>query len=230
MARVQNSVTVIKITPIANEVLEVTLTRPAGFEYLAGQFIQVCVPGETGEILRSYSLSSAPHQTKLELCVKLLPDGVGSNFFRALKPGDQINFYGPVGRFTVQSEIDSPLVFVATGSGLAPVMSMLSEVLQNRAYSAPVSLLFGVRTQVDIFWQDRLQALAAQFPNFSHTITLSQPDLDWAGQTGRVTSHLTNLPKAAHYFLCGSGEMVTEVRNYLVAAGEPATSIHFEIF
>lgn len=230
MARVQNSATITKIISIAKEVLEVKLTRPAGFEYTAGQFIQVIIPVEIGEVLRSYSLSSAPQNSELELCIKLLPDGVGSNFFRSIKPGDQINFYGPVGRFIVQTELDSPLVFVATGSGLAPVMSMINDVLQTRAYSAPVSLLFGVRTQPDIFWQERLQTLAAQFPNFSHSTTLSQPDLNWMGKTGRVTNHLSTLPKAAHYFLCGSGEMVTEVRSYLVSAGEPASSIHFEIF
>lgn len=230
MARVQSLATITQITPIATEVLEVKFTRPVGFEYMAGQFIQLIIPSETGEILRSYSISSAPHETELELCVKLLPGGVGSNFFRALKLGDQINFYGSVGRFTVQPELNSPLVFVATGSGLAPVMSMISDVLEARGCLAPVSLLFGVRTQVDIFWQERLQTLAAQFPNFSYTITLSQPESGWTGVVGRVTAQLSTLPQAAHYFLCGSGEMVSEVRHHLITAGEPATSIHFEIF
>ena len=230
MARVQSSATITKITPIAKEVLEVKLARPAGFEYVAGQFIQVIIPGETGEILRSYSLSSCPQDPELELCVKLLPDGVGSNFFRAAQVGYQINFYGSVGRFTVPAEVTVPLVFVSTGSGLAPIMGMIHDALLVRQIHEPIQLLFGVRTEADLFWAERLESLAQKFPHFTYTTTLSQPGPDWAGTVGRVTTHLEILHPGAQYFLCGSSDMVSEVKQYLVAKGVILTAIHLEVF
>ena len=230
MARVLNSAQIIAITTIAKEVLEVKISLPAGFTYLAGQFIQVAIPMSSGEVLRSYSLSSYPGEPELELCVKLLPDGVGSNFFRALKSGDPINFYGSVGRFIVPAEVTTPLVFVATGSGLAPIMGMIQDALLVRQIHEPIQLLFGVRTTEDLFWTEHLENLAQKFPHFTYNITLSQPDPSWTGITGRVTAHLEALHPGAQYFLCGGAEMVAEVKQYLVAKGVLLQTIHLEIF
>lgn len=237
MARTLISAQISTITALTPDVFQIRFPKPEGFNYVAGQFIQLAVPGvsssdpkEVIEILRSYSLSSYTGESELELCVKLLPDGVGSNFVREARPGDQINFYGPVGRFVIPNEVTSPQVFVATGVGLAPIMGMIQDGLLMRQAQEPFHLLFGVRKEVDLFWLDRLQALAIKFPNFTYTITLSQPDSTWTGQSGRVTAHLDTLPLNGQYYLCGSSEMVAEVKQHLVSKGVLPKAIHLEIF
>ena len=230
MVRVINQAKVNSIKRIADEVLEIRISCPVGFSYLAGQFIQLAIPGSAGEILRSYSLSSYPAESELEFCVKLLPDGVGSNFFRALQVDDTINFYGPAGRFSVPTEVNKPLVFIATGSGLAPIIGMISDSLRTRNISQPIQLLFGVRSTQDIFWAERLQKLAKEFSNFSYITTLSQEPSEWTGKVGRVTTYLEILSNDAIYFICGGSEMVSEVKQYLQTKEVPPTNIHLEIF
>ncbi len=230
MPRTLISAQISQVVALTEDVVSIKILRPEGFLYQAGQFIQLAVPGPTGEILRSYSLASMPTDPELELCVKLLPDGVGSNFVREAKAGDQINFYGPVGRFVVPPEVTTPLVFIATGVGLAPIMGMIEDALLLRQIKEPMTLLFGVRKQTDLFWTERLAHLTSKFPNFSVITTLSQPEANWTGASGRVTAHLEKLPLDARYFLCGSSEMVAETKQYLVSKGVLPTAVHLEIF
>ncbi|OGH67384.1 MAG: hypothetical protein A2983_00530 [Candidatus Magasanikbacteria bacterium RIFCSPLOWO2_01_FULL_40_15] len=214
---------------IAENTLQIVLARPAGFSYIAGQFIQIQIPQTNGKILRSYSLSSSPDQADLELCVKLLPNGVGSVFFQRLNVGDQIEFFGPNGRFVI-NDSSSALAFIATGVGIAPIAGMIEDVLKNKKNPQSVYLLFGVRDTAHMFWTERLEILARQFSNFSFDITFSQPDMSWTGLSGRVINFIDKLASSADYYICGSGEMVKDVRSALLARGEPTNSIHFEIF
>ncbi len=215
---------------IARDLLELRFDKPDGLSFRAGQFIQCHVPDGGSMVLRSYSLSSVPSDPYIELCVKLLPEGKASKLFAGMNLGDTLQFQGPQGRF-INAGGNNPLVFVATGAGMAPVMSMLRDEVEEKKNNVPVSVLFGVRSEEDIFWVERLQRLADKYVNVRYVLTLSQPTETWKGLSGRVTAHMEKsiLPEA-EYFLCGSVDMVKDVRLILAAAGVEAKKIHFEIF
>jgi ferredoxin-NADP reductase len=205
------------------------MTRPDGFAYRAGQFVQFTVPTEGGDVLRSYSISSHPGEDTLEFCIKLIPGGRASSFFSGVTPDTDIRFSGPAGRFVCDA-IGTPQTFIATGAGMAPIWGMIADELQNKNNTQPVRLIFGVRADDDVFWADRLAALAAAHPNFSYLLTLSRPSTGWTGASGRVTAHTETLPDTGHFYLCGNADMVKDMRAALLAKSIPPAQIHFEIF
>src|SRR3989338_3972287 len=160
---------------IARDLLELHFDRPGGFDFLAGQFVQFLVQDSDKELLRSYSLASTPTEKSLIFCVKILKDGKASAMFSQMREGDSARFKGPRGRFIVDQS-GPPHIFVATGAGLAPIMGMIRDELENKKTTAGIHLLFGVRSQEDIFWTDTLEHLQKTFPNFSYHLTLSQAE------------------------------------------------------
>ncbi len=216
---------------IADNVLELRFEKPEGFEYQAGQFVQFFIPGEEKSTPRSYSISSTPKDDYLEFCVKILEGGLASSHFSSMNVGDTLEMRGPRGRFILNPEASSHM-FLATGAGLAPIMGMLLEELKNNGSQKPVSLLFGVRSEKDVFWTERLDELKKVHENFSYTLCLSKPeDIESCNAVeGRVTGHLPESFDGVHVYLCGSGEMVMEVRKAAIERGADAKAIHFEIF
>ncbi len=210
---------------VADHFLEIQFAKPADFDYEAGQFLQLLVPPAATP--RSYSLSSIPTDQYLEFGVKLYDQGLASEYLQTLNVGDQVELKGSFGRF-VNIHPD-PIVGVATGAGLVPIYGLLKHELQTKKNQVPLHLVFGVRSQADIFWLDRLEALSQAFSNFSFELTLSQPTPDWSGLTGRVTEHLKIIP-AARYFICGNPEMVKDARAQLLEQAVPVANIHLEIF
>lgn len=219
-------------TQLANKMYEVTVEPARGGKFAvftAGQFAMVEVaPG----VKRAYSVASLPQDlATLTFCVGTAPGGTGSRYFENLKVGDSVNLELPYGVFTVRSD-DKPLLFVATGSGIAPFKSMVADLLANR-FDRPLDLLFGVRSEADLFYAEYFANLAAQYRNFRFMATLSQPGEKWAGSRGRVTSVLGEL--GGEYlnhdvYICGSKQMIVDVRALFTAKGMPALSMKFEIF
>ncbi len=210
-------------------VMEIRLATPAGFSYTPGQFIQVVIPGTDGKVTRSYSLASTPNDPYLELCMKVVPGGTTDTYFQHLRVGDTVTIRGPLGQFTNTS--DKALGLVATGAGLAPIMGILRNELMVKQNTKPIHVWFGVRSEEDLFWVERLETLARDFSHFTYTLTLSQPGSAWNGNRGRVTEHipLQFLPNAI-WFLCGSKPMVQEVREMLFTKGVPPQEVRIEIF
>ncbi|OGH91868.1 MAG: hypothetical protein A2479_02190 [Candidatus Magasanikbacteria bacterium RIFOXYC2_FULL_39_8] len=216
---------------IAQDTLEIHLARPSDFVFQAGQFVQVIIEQDDRQFVRSYSLSSTPTDSDIELCIKLMPEGIGSNFFRSIEVENTIQIRGPYGRFIYPSS-DGSCIFVATGAGLAPIMSILRDILEHDKTIQSLYLLFGVRHMSDIFWHDRLEELHTKFPQFSYDITLSRPESDtWNGFTGRVVDHLYKTPREAkNFFLCGNPSMVQDVRKLIIDRGTPQNQIYLEVF
>ncbi len=214
---------------LTKHILELRLEKPQNFEFHAGQFIQVKAPIGDTHIYRSYSISSTPSDEYLELCVKLYDTGVASQLFRMIEPGSELTFKGPAGRFTVE-ETDSDLYFVATGVGLAPIMGMIEDELSNKKNTQKIHLIFGVRYDTDIFWNDRLKALEKNHSNFTYSVTVSQPHDEWTGLRGRVTEHIPEDTSTIHAYLCGSMDMIKSVRDMLGQRGTDMRTVHFEIF
>lgn len=232
MAVETHTLTVLSLETVADHLLQIRFSRPEGFMYQAGQFVQLLVPnlspdGQPQTTPRSYSLSSTPADTWLEFGIKLHEGGLASTYFQTLAPGDTVQIKGPFGRF-VNTGSD-PLVGIATGAGLVPIFGLFANELINKKNQAAMHLIFGVRKETDIFWLDRLEQLAKDFSNFTFTLTLSQASPAWNQARGRVTEHLTLVPNA-RYFICGNPDMVKDARAELLAKEISSANIHLEIF
>lgn len=216
---------------LAGETYEFRFEKPEGFYFLAGQFVQFCIPQGEKIILRSYSISSTPSDADLEFCVKFLEGGIASNYLKKMNLGETLEFQGPRGLF-VHKEPAQNISLIATGTGIAPVMGVIRDELENKKTETEVRLLFGVRSEEDVFWLDRFEELKNTYPNFVYNVSLSQPKIDgsWAGLRGRVTEHILHHLVSHQFYLCGSAPMVKDVRAILLENGVDMKAIHFEIF
>lgn len=229
MTMQEYTIQLLKKKQLASNIYELRFTKPDGFDFEAGQFVQCVVLDGDKMTTRSYSLAGTPADEDILFCVKMLPDGVASAFFKEMKVGKRMTIRGPLGRFVCSDEA-SAHVFVATGVGLAPIMGIIEDELKNKKTDKETRLLFGVRSEDDVFWLERLDALQTAFPTFSYTCTLSRPNGVWKGISGRVTDHLDDHDTTHDFYICGSPEMVMDVRKRLTERGVPAKQIHFEIF
>jgi ferredoxin-NADP reductase len=216
---------------LTRDIYEIRVEKPENFDFISGQFIQFFIPNEEKTITRSYSISSTPSEPYLEFCIKFLEGGLASSYIRSLNVGDTLDFQGPRGLF-VQKENNTAISFIATGTGIAPCMSIIRDELQNKKNTSEIRLLFGVRNEDDVFWTEQFKTLKIQYPNFTYDTTLSQAKIDggWAGLRGRVTEHILRHLISHKFFLCGNAAMVKDIRNILLENGVDVKSIHFEIF
>lgn len=222
-----------KKVQLTEDVWEFDFVMPEGaMPYESGQFAMVLFDHEGEELQRAYSISSPAHATDFQLCVKLLPDGRGSHYLGNLQAGDAVKFKGPFGMFYLKPDNEKDLLLVATGTGIAPMKGIITDLLQ-KGDQRQINLVFGVRYPQDLFYQDYFQELAAKHDNFNLLLTCSRPEGDWQGETGRVTDHLDKYDLASeslHMFICGNGEMVKSVRQQALDAGMEKGSIHVENF
>lgn len=209
--------------------ITLTLNTPPAIPFTAGQFVSFSVPkaGLPYPLTRPYSIASAPSDTgTIELLLNLVPEGPGSTYLFAQREGDELSFKGPAGTFVLRDYPDRRLLFVATATGIAPIRSMLLARLPS---PTAVHLIWGLRSERDLYFQDELAALAAQHPEFTFRTTLSQPSPAWQGATGRVQpwvqSDVDTVDDMAVY-ICGSSAMIASVTQLIRARG--ACPIHRE--
>ncbi len=220
------------ITPRVYEAL-LELVDPPRFAYKAGQFITVPVADET---LRSYSICSPPDDPgSLKVAVDIQPGGPGSRYFASLKPGDPIKFQGPYGAFVVREDSLPHLLFIGTGTGIAPLRAMILDLEAKGQGSRKMTLFFGVRYCDDLMYHDEFLALSEKYPQtFCYYPTLSKPEgSDWPGHSGRVTTILPKLLTSIEgmtAYMCGSKEMLKEVTEILVGIGMDKKQIKREQF
>jgi CDP-4-dehydro-6-deoxyglucose reductase, E3 len=194
-------------------ILALELLDPLEIRFQAGQFVsfEVEKPGLRFPVTRPYSIASRPGSRCVELLFNLVPGGPGSEFLFALQTGDRVSFRGPAGTFVLRDYPERRLLFVATGTGIAPIRSMIHARLPS---PTPVTLIWGLRNERDLYYQNELAELAEQFPEFSYTVTLSQPSPSWPGAVGRVQSHiephLVSTDDLAVY-VCGGHDMISSV-------------------
>ncbi|HMV55890.1 MAG TPA: FAD-binding oxidoreductase [Nitrospira sp.] len=204
--------------------IELRLLEPASITFKAGQFVSFEVPkeGHPRPVTRPYSIASPPEQReRILLVLNLVQGGPGSNYLFSLREGNRTSFKGPAGAFYLRDDGTKDLCFVATGTGIAPVRSMILAQLQRRP-DRPVTLFWGLRSQRDLYWQDEWAALAAIHPHLTVVTTLSRPEPGWQGASGRVTAlveeRITSVRNLAVY-LCGGNGMIKDVTARINAKG-----------
>jgi len=196
----------------------------------AGQFVQIFVPAGDKPRRTSYSIASSPfHDTYFELCVTHVLGGVSSTFLHGLKVGDKVQAMGPLGKFTLPLDLPRDIVFVATGSGVAPFRSMIYD-LYHRKVNRDLHLVFGNRFEEDIIYRNDWETLAKSNPHFRPLHTLSRPADGWTGEAGYVQDKVAQIPDPLDkdYYICGLVKMVDAVSERLLSIGVPKEQIHFE--
>ena len=219
------SAAVSQVRPLTHDVrqIELTLVDPQRIDFVPGQFVSFEIerPNARTPATRAYSIaSSASRRETIELVLNRVPGGPGSEYLFGLKEGDRTMFKGPVGSFVLR---DSPrdILLVATGTGIAPIRSMLWS-LADEPSSRAITLFWGLRSERDLYYQHELNALRERLPRFSFVTTLSQPTNGWRGSTGRVTPLVENqitTVENLEAFLCGRAEMIRDVRDVLRRKG-----------
>lgn len=204
--------------------LELRLMMPAEVEFQPGQFLSfdIAVEGKPHPVTRAYSIASPPSvRDRLTLVFNRVDSGPGTRFLFGLAVGDRVACKGPAGSFRLRDDGQKEVLFVATGTGIAPLWSMLHAHLA-RGRSSAVTLFWGLRSQKDLYYQQELAALAAAHPTFQWETVLSRPEPGWAGRIGRVTTlvqeRITSVGNLAVY-LCGNGGMIKDVTETLRAKG-----------
>ena len=193
------------------------LIEPHRLKFQAGQYISIKI-FDQGE-RRSYSICSTPdNQHQFDLLVDCFPGGPGVKFLQSLEFGAEVEVLAPMGQFMVPEDLTADhLVFVATGSGVAPFKSMIEDQLRNKQNQRQITLHWGMRQAADLFWLEEWEELAEAFKNFHFHPVLSQAPDAWTLCRGRVTDCLSvhQLPTNAAYFLCGNQAMIQDVANLL---------------
>jgi len=196
------------------------------FGHIPGQHLSVRLDTDNGPTFRPYSPVSLPGTDTVALAVKRYDRGICSTWLHERTPGDSIRLTPPSGTLQVQ-DWDRDVLFLATGTGLTPLLAMLSAYLESGTGRA--ALMFGERTQQDLMYRDTLDRLSASYEDLSVTYVLS--DEDWTGRTGYVQDHLDpalSTLDAPHSYVCGVPEMVVDTKDRLRAEGIPSEDIFSE--
>jgi ferredoxin-NADP reductase len=216
----------------------IVLDVPGWPGHLAGQHVDVRLTAEDGyQAQRSYSIASAPEEGHVTLTVERLEDGEVSPYLVGeLRAGDELEFRGPIGGFFVWKAGDPrPLLLIAGGSGIVPLMAMVRH-RKAAVASTPARLLYSSRTLEDVIYRSELEQLSSGEDSIAvwHTLTRAQPP-GWTGYARRVDSAMLNevaWPKerAPAVFVCGPTGFVEEVAGSLVDAGYDPLWIKTERF
>lgn len=219
---------------LAEDTYDFVFTVNEKIDFEAGQFLYVTVEdGQLPPLKRAYSICSAPYEEDVKLCIKIVPGGRATTWFHSLKEGIDIDFLAPLGHFVFKKDSPRDALFVATGTGLAPLNSMITEQLKN-GDQRKMTLLFGVRHESHLFYQDEIADLVKNHSNFEAITTLTKPESAWQGTKGRVTDWLNQNFESqfkadnTDIYICGLGEMVQDVQKSLMEKGVPKEHIHFE--
>lgn len=215
-----------QIRDLTSEVRELTLRllNPSQLNFSPGQSLSFEVPTARGSkpAVRYYSLASPPSQKgKLVLLLSAAEKGIGPNYLFSRKAGEKIQFGLPDNSFYLHNDGQRHLLFVATGTGIAPFRSMLYALFE-RPITKTVTLFWGLRSEQDIYYQNDLESICRQHPNFSFVIALSRSQKNWAGAKGRVTQLVENIPGVDDLavYVCGNKRMVLEVTEIVRQKGE----------
>jgi len=135
-------------------------------EFIPGQFVSMKVNDEG--LRRSYSIASLPKGKEIELLVDIAPMGVGSKYILSLKKGDFMEFLCFLGKFTIDEEslMKDKILFVGTGAGIAPLKPMIEDLLNNKKYTGRVNLIWGMRHEDDLYWQEEFKDIQDRFGTF----------------------------------------------------------------
>jgi Na+-transporting NADH:ubiquinone oxidoreductase subunit F len=229
-----------RIRDLTYDIKEITLKLidPSEIKFRAGQYIQFQTPEyelSSESVYRAYSCSSVPsRKDSVELEIRLVPNGICTTYvFQYMKEGDEVTINGPYGEFYLRDS-DAEIVFIAGGSGMAPIKSILLNMAE-KGIDRKTTYFFGARTTRDLFLVDEMRELEKRLPRFTFVPALSAPteEDNWSGETGLITEvldkHLQDGNNVEAY-LCGSPGMIDASVGVLTQKGLPEELIFYDKF
>lgn len=220
-------VRVLELERVCPDVMILRLQLPARDQllYLPGQYIEFILRDGSR---RSYSIANAPHTqvaggVGLELHIRLAPGGQFTpHVFEGMKVRDLLRIEGPFGSFFLREDSDKPMIFLATGTGFAPIKAMI-EHMRHMGSKRPAVFYWGGRRPADIYMADWVREQAAAMPNLTFVPIVSRPlpEDNWQGRTGHVSAAAAAdfADLSGHQiYACGSPAMVDEAQRELVGS------------
>lgn len=218
-------------TRLSDDVVEVFLRLPptSPLNYVPGQYVDVI--GKNG-VRRSYSIANAPRRDgKLGLQIRQVLGGVMSQYwFDEIASNDLLRIEGPLGTFALRNTSATNLVFLATGTGIAPVKAILEQLKSNpeQVANKKIWIYWGGRYTTDFYWQPELDS-----PPITFVKVLSRPDDTWSGRIGYVQNVVEDdgiLLADAVVYACGSEHMIHSAKEKLVTLGLPQKNFYSDAF
>ena len=213
---------------MSDDVMQVTLRFPPSqkIDFVSGQYVDV----RHGELVRSYSIASSPEEAEMQLLIKNYPFGQMSKYwFEQAKIGDLLRVEGPKGTFVFR-DLSQPLIFMATGTGIAPIISILNS-LNNKVSAAPQQLIkvyWGRRNDTAFFWEPRYENLCVDLVKVN-----SQPSSSWGGRVGYVQDNVlqdyVDLSNGEVY-ACGSINMIEDAKKKFFEVGLKESNFFYDAF
>ena len=227
----------VKIVPVrinslellSEDIIQVELRLPpaSNFVFLEGQFIDIIGPNS---VRRSYSIASISSNKEIILLIKRVKDGELSNYwFNEAKSSDLLRIEGPKGTFFLRDRA-KPLVFLATGTGIAPIISILDELDSNPDFNQTenISLFWGNRVQRDFVWKPNFKKINVDFYPI-----VSRKDDEWKGEVGYVQDvalRISDSARKINVYACGASEMINSAKSSFVGAGLSESDFYLDAF
>jgi CDP-4-dehydro-6-deoxyglucose reductase, E3 len=212
-----------RLERLADDVMALHLKLPANerLQFLAGQYIEFLLKDGSR---RSFSMANPPHHAELvELHVRHVPGGqFTEHVFGKMKERDILRFEGPLGTFFLREDCAKPIVFVASGTGFAPIKAMLEDVFHKGGATRPMVLYWGGRRPKDLYMSELPQRWAAEHGNFGYVPVISDglPEDTWTGRTGFVhRAVMHDFPDLSGHqvYACGVPVMVDAAKSDFTA-------------
>jgi Na+-transporting NADH:ubiquinone oxidoreductase subunit F len=214
------------------------LVEPKSMDYIPGQYIQLLTPvyeKSSEEVYRAYSISSDPaDKNAIELIIRLVPNGICTTWcFEYLKVGDEVRMNGPYGDFRL-SETEAPIIFIAGGSGMAPIKCILHH-MKNTNNQRKAAYYFGANKVKELCLVDLMHQFESELADFKFVPVIASPEEGetWNGAQGLVTeavqNDLENAGKCEAY-LCGSPGMIDASIKVLRGLGMNEDNIFYDKF
>ena len=230
------------LAPLTHDILQLTLALDHALPFTPGQYCELSPKeGRAAGVTRSYSFANVPDANGMsrnaEFFIRKVPGGQFTEWlFDEAKIGDSLDVTAPFGEFVLR-ESAAPILCIAGGSGLAPVLSMLQGALQSQRLPREVTLILGVRSQRDMYMLDAIESLRREWPvrfDFMPILADEPAGSEWQGRRGMIVDHLAEvlgkLQGVPHAYLCGPPGMIDSCISTLEGSGVSATDIHFDKF
>jgi benzoate/toluate 1,2-dioxygenase reductase subunit len=213
--------------------LSLDLSSQTDFSFRSGQYVRIKVPGANE--WRSYSMASTPRELpRMDFLVRIIAGGLVSEYLRSrCRPGDEIVVQGPLGAFILHPS-RAPHVFVAGGTGLAPILAMLDEIRYRPGPRPPMLLSFGCASESQFFFRDEVELRQWWMPQLRVILSADQVDNTDSGlirgtPVAALDNEHFNDPQTTAY-LCGPPPMIEAARRRLLQMGLVADRIYAEQF
>ena len=221
--------------------IKIKVLGDEAISFKAGQFVTMDLPISDKRLKRwrSYSIANPPTEGGRELAFSIVKSEHslgGSRFlFEEATVGLPIRFKGPDGTFTLRQPIaEKDVVFICTGTGVAPFRSMIWDIYNQQIPHRNIHLIFGARQEQDILFRDEFRFFEKNLHGFKYDVALSRQS-DWAGHKGYVhgiyTEGYKNVRPDLDFYICGWSNMIDDaVAKLIVDLGYDKSQVHYELY